>query len=62
MKAMGLSPYMGHVGVDLISMGIGMHLHTSSSRQVATRGHLAILKKHAIYDPCMYFYSCPTLF
>jgi len=44
MKAMGLSPYMGHVGVDLISMGIGMHLHASSSRQVATRGgHLAIL-------------------
>jgi hypothetical protein len=44
MKAMGFSPYMGHVGVDLISMGIGMHLHASSSRwQVTTRGHLAIL-------------------
>jgi len=47
MKAMGSSPYlltyMGHVGVDLMSMGIGMHLHASSSRQVATRGQLAIL-------------------
>jgi hypothetical protein len=42
MKAM-VSPYMGYVGVDLISMGIGMHLLASSSRQVATRGHLEIL-------------------